>query len=171
MPAFKRRIALQTVLVVGEGKTEEAFLRYIKSLYIYRGCGVAVTIRNAHGKGPNHVVDFAIRQCRNADYDRVVALLDNDLEMSATVGRRAKTRKVQIIRSTPCIEGLLLKILGAHVPATTSECKGRCGIELPENLTSPRNYMQKFPKHILDAQCKAVPELARLLANLTASKT
>ena len=90
-----RRSVSHTVLLVGEGTTEQAFLRYIKSLYISRGCGVGVTIRNAHGKGPDHVVDYAIRPCRNAAYDQVVVLLDTDLEMSAVVRRRARTRKVQ----------------------------------------------------------------------------
>ena len=71
MPARKRRTAYHTVLVVGEGTTECAFLRHIKTLYNSRGCGVSVTIRNAHGKGPDHVVDYAIRQCRNAEYDRI----------------------------------------------------------------------------------------------------
>lgn len=127
MPARIRRAARHTVLLVGEGTTDWAFLKHIKSLYISRGCGVSATIRNAHGKGPDHVVDYAIRQCRNADYDRVVTLLDTDLPMSAAVRGRARSKKVRVIESTPCIEGLLLKILGEHVPGTSAECKTRCG--------------------------------------------
>ncbi len=163
MPASTRRSVSHTVLLVGEGTTEQAFLRYIKSLYISRGCGVGVTIRNAHGKGPDHVVDYAIRQCRNAAYDRVVVLLDTDLEMSAAVRRRARTRKVKIIGATPCIEGLLLKILGEHVPATSAECKQRYGGALPERLTFPEDYMGNFPKDLLNERRDDVPELAQLL--------
>ena len=36
--------ARHTVLLVGEGKTECAFLKHLKSMYISRGCGVAVKI-------------------------------------------------------------------------------------------------------------------------------
>ena len=52
-----RRQARKTVLVVGEGHSEVAFLRHLKSLYAPRSCGVAVNISNAHGKGPAHVID------------------------------------------------------------------------------------------------------------------
>ena len=163
MPAPTRRSVSHTVLLVGEGATEQAFLRYIKSLYISRGCGVGVTIRNAHGKGPDHVVDYAIRQCRNAAYDRVVVLLDTDLEMSAAVRRRARTKKVQIIGSTPCIEGLLLAILGEHVPATSTECKQRYGGVLPVRLVLLEDYSEHFPKNLLDGRRAEVYELDELL--------
>jgi len=167
MPAPTRRSVSYTVLLVGEGTTEQAFLRYIKSLYISRGCGVGVTIRNARGKGPDHVVDYAIRQCRNAAYDRVVVLLDTDLEMSAAVRRRARTKKVQIIGSTPCVEGLLLAILGEHVPATSAECKQRYGGVLPARLMLLEDYSEHFPKNLLDGRRAEVPELGELLGCLS----
>jgi hypothetical protein len=135
----------------------------MKSLYISRGCGVGVTIRNARGKGPDHVVDYAIRQCRNAAYDRIVVLLDTDLEMSAVVRRRARTRKVQIIGSTPCIEGLLLAILGEHVPETSEECKQRYGGVLPARLMLLEDYSEHFPKNLLDGRRAEVSELDELL--------
>jgi len=167
MPARTRRSVSHTVLLVGEGTTEQAFLRYITSLYISRGCGVGVTIRNARGKGPDHVVDYAIRQCRNAAYDRIVVLLDTDLEMSAAVRRRARTKKVQIIGSTPCIEGLLLAILGEHVPETSEECKQRYGGVLPARLMLLEDYSEHFPKNLLDGRRVEVPELDELLGCLS----
>lgn len=162
----KGRAARHTILLVGEGTTDSAFLKHIKSLYIRRGSGVSATVRNAHGKGPDHVVDYAIRQCRNAAYDRVVALLDTDLEMSAAARRRAWSKKIQIIEATPCIEGLMLKILGKHVPVTSAECKTRMGNTLPARLTMPDNYQEKFPKVLLDKRRDDVPELGKLLGYL-----
>ena len=167
MPVHPRRSVSHTVLLVGEGTTEQAFLRYVKSLYISRGCGVGVTIRNARGKGPDHVVDYAIRQCRNAAYDRVVVLLDTDLEMSAAVRRRVRTKKVQIIGATPCVEGLLLAILGEHVPATSAECKQRYGGVLPARLMLLEDYSEHFPKILLDGRRAEVPELGELLGCLS----
>ena len=163
MPLRKGRAARHTILLVGEGATDSAFLKHIKSLYISRGSGVSAKIRNAHGKGPDHVVDYAIRQCRNAAYDRVVALLDTDLEISPTVRRRAKSKKIQIIGASPCIEGLLLKILGEHVPATSVECKTRIGDILLARLTVPDDYQVSFPKDLLDGRRDDVSELGRLL--------
>ncbi len=167
MPSHKRRTPRHTVLLVGEGTTEWAFLKHIKSLYISRGCGVSATIRNAHGKGPDHVVDYAIRQCRNAEYDRVRVLLDTDLEMSVAARGRAGVKKIQIIGSTPCIEGLLLKILDERVPGTSAECKAQCSGTLPARLTLPEDYRAHFPGDLLDERRGEVPELGELLNSLT----
>jgi hypothetical protein len=128
---------------------------------------VGLTIRNAHGKGPDHVVDYAIRQCRNAEYDRVLTLLDTDLQMSAAIRRRARIKKILIIGAMPCIEGLLLKILGEHVPETSVECKRRCGGALPARLTLPEDYMENFTKDLLDGRRNDVPELDQLLSYLS----
>ena len=43
--------AQKTLLIVGEGRHEEAFLNHVKLRYAPRGCGLAVTIKNARGKG------------------------------------------------------------------------------------------------------------------------
>ncbi len=163
MPSRARRAARHTILLIGEGATDSAFLKHIKSLYISRGRGVSAKINNARGKGPDHVVNYAIRQRQNAAYDRVVALLDADLEMSAAARRRAKSKKIHIITAEPCLEGLLLKILGEYVPATSAECKARVGDKLPARLAAPENYQEKFPKHFLNKRRDDVPELGILL--------
>ena len=149
--------------MVGEGQTETAFLKHIKFLYLSRGCGVSTKIRNAHGKGPNHVVNYAVKQKRMAAYDRVVVLLDTDLEMSATTKRKAKSNKIRVIGSTPCFEGLLLKVLGEQVPETSKQCKAQLGNKLPERLTRQEDYQSKFPRELLDARRDDVPELGALL--------
>ena len=163
MPSRGRRVAHHTVLLVGEGKTEWAFLSHIKFLYISRGCGVSVKIRNAHGRGPDQVVDYAIKQRRNAAYDRGVVLLDTDLEMSTAAQKRAKSKKIQIVGSTPCIEGLLLKILNKPVPDTCIECKARVARLHPGQLTIPDSYQEKFPKIVLEKRRHDVLELGKLL--------
>jgi len=52
----------KTLLIVGEGDSEEAFLKHLRELYCSDGAGVAVTVRNAHGKGPEHVINHAAKQ-------------------------------------------------------------------------------------------------------------
>lgn len=73
-----RRQAARTLLLVGEGDAEEMFLRHLKGLFVVRGSGLSVTIKNARGKGAAHVVDFAHRHSLNAAFDEVAALLDAD---------------------------------------------------------------------------------------------
>lgn len=163
MPSRPRRAARHTVLLVGEGATDAAFLHHVKFLYLSRGCGVSATIRNARGKGPDHVVKYAVRCRRNAAYDQVAVLLDADQEMSSGVRRLARSKKVQIIGSIPCIEGLLLKILGQQVPATSKRCKMQVGAKLPDRLTAKESYRPDFSKELLDKRRNDVPELGKLL--------
>lgn len=50
-----KRELVPTLLVVGEGDSEEAFLRHIRQFPLCRRNGTKITIRNAHGKGAAHV--------------------------------------------------------------------------------------------------------------------
>jgi len=49
-----KRKTYRTLLLVGEGATEVAFLKHVKSLFVPRDAGLKVTIKDAHGKGANH---------------------------------------------------------------------------------------------------------------------
>ncbi len=103
--------AQRTLLIVGEGYHEEAFLSYVKKLYAPRGCGLSVTIKNARGKGAQHVIEWTIRQIANTDYDMAAALLDTDTDWSEAIAKRAKIKKIQVLKSEPCFEALMLRLL------------------------------------------------------------
>ncbi len=102
----------RTLLIVGEGRHEEAFLNHLKQLYVSRGCGLSVTIKNARGKGVLHVVKWTVRQAANADYDVVAALLDTDTDWNATTEKLAKTKKIHVLKSEPCFEAMMLRLIG-----------------------------------------------------------
>lgn len=104
------RRARVTVLLVGEGHAEVGFLRHLHGLLVTRRGGVAVTIKNARGKGAAHVVNFAIRQSRNAQYDRKLALLDTDTDWSPKVQALARRHGVDVVPCAPCLEALLLRL-------------------------------------------------------------
>ncbi len=110
-----------TVLLVGEGYAECAFLKHLKGLYLQRSSSVAVTIKNAYGKGARHVVDVAIRQSRNAQFDTVAALLDTDTGWNEKTASLANRAKVIVIQATPCLEALLLRAHKKPVEGKTVE--------------------------------------------------
>ena len=114
------RQAARTVLLVGEGDAEVLFMRHFKSLYVNRHSGVAVTIKNARGMGAAHVVDFAYRQSRNADYDAKAALLDTDVGWNDKTRAAARKAKVEVLACTPCLEALLLSMHRVPVDGRTS---------------------------------------------------
>ena len=158
-----RRQANTTVLVVAEGHSEVAFLRYLKSLYVPRGCGVAVTVSNAHGKGPAHVIDHAIGQMRSPNaYKLAAVLFDDDLPCPASHVRKARKHALHLLRSAPCFEALLLEILARHVPARAQHCKARFDVDYGIDRCDPDGYAPLFPKTTLEARRPEVLNLDAL---------
>lgn len=162
------RVVLKTVLLVGEGHSDEAFLEHLKSLYISRGCGVHVTIRNAYGKGPEHVIETAIRYAKNADFKLKAALLDKDIPWTTKIISYAARNKVHLLGSTPCFEGLLLKILNQPVPDVCGKCKERLYPQLSGKPTQPSSYAVLFPKAVLETKRAMIADLENLIKILTA---
>ena len=96
-PRHPNRPQYRTLLLVGEGETEQAFLQHVKALYVQCGSGLRVTVRCAHGKGAGHVVDYAIRQ-RIHQLDQVAAQLDTDAGWTAAVQKRAREKRIHLMR-------------------------------------------------------------------------
>ena len=159
---WKPRHSKKTVLVIGEGDAEVTFLRHLSKLYNNRGCGVACTIRCAHGKGPEYILALPERYSRTIQYDHSVVLLDTDLTWPEARVARAKSRGVELLPSAPCIEGLLLDVLAMPIPETCRECK-RAVKQLSINLLRPASYDAHFPKPSLDKRRDHVPTLSRLI--------
>ncbi len=104
--------ARRTLLFVGEGAHEVAFLSHLKNLFVLRGCGLHVKIKNARGKGALHVVEWAVKQIRSAAYDTCAVLVDTDTDFTPEVAKIAKKNKIILLKSEPCLEALLLRVLG-----------------------------------------------------------
>jgi hypothetical protein len=137
--------------VVGEGHSEAAFLRYLKSRYAPRGCGVAVTVSNAKGRGPAHVIAHTIGQMRSQnDYDLVAAMLDADLPCPPADLKKARDHRISLIWSSPCFEAMLLEILEDYVPLRTHHCKIRFDASYGIDRCDPDAYAELFPRDTLE---------------------
>jgi hypothetical protein len=108
----KFRVQKKTLLLVGEGYDDEAFLKYLKSILVLRNAGLEVKIKNAKGKGAKHVIEWTIKQAAIADYDKVAALFDTDTDWTPAVEKQAKKHKVLLLKSDPCFEAMMLRLLG-----------------------------------------------------------
>lgn len=159
-----RRTVLKTVLIVGEGDTEKAFLDHLKRLYVTRGCGVAVTVRNAHGKGPGNVIDAAMRHAKNGDFDIVAVLMDTDLPWTDEVRILAREHRICMVGATPCVDGLLLQILGERVPEQSKRCKDAFHARLGRKPFVREAYEPDFSKPLLNKKSATIPALGKLLA-------
>lgn len=153
----------KTLLVVGEGKTEVAFLSYLRSLYCRDGAGAHVTVKDAHGKGPENVLDTAVGMKRGTSYDQLAAVLDTDIPWTDKLKNEARNQQVELIGNSPCIEALFLRVLGLNVPRSTSQCKRAIYTRLGVNLTDKNNYEGWCNKDNLDVLSSSEPELAKLI--------
>ena len=160
----KLRQQRTTLLVVGEGATEAAFLSYLRRLYCSGNKGPKVTVRNAHGKGPEHVLDFARRAQRGVAFDYVVAFLDTDIPWTDALKKQAKQSKIELIGNTPCIEGLFLKMLGKPVPTLSAHCKKQLSVTLSYGLLAADEYEQWCSTELLTDCALTDKELSRLLS-------
>jgi len=159
----KTRQARKTLLVVGEGDSEVAFIKHLRQIYCANGAGVSVTVRNAHGKGPDNVIHTAIALKRSGGYDQVAALLDTDLLWSPTIRKAAEKSRIALVGSTPCLEGLLLAVLGVQVPERSDQCKDELHLRVGSRMLDADDYQAPFSRVVLQGARSRVPSLDLLL--------
>ena len=162
-----RRFVLRTVLLVGEGDAEVAFIDHLKALYIARGCGLALTVKNARGKGALHVVDVAVRQSRNAAFDVRAVLLDTDTDWNEKTQSIARKAKVQVVPCRPCLEAMLLALYGETAQGKSSaHHKQAFATRFGAQAHDASVYARHFPLGLLEKARAVSPELEQLLALL-----
>jgi hypothetical protein len=155
--------AQRTLLIVGEGYHEEAFLNYVKQLYARRGCGLSVTVKNARGKGAQHVIGWTIRQTANADYDMVAAMLDTDTDWTPAIAKQAKTKKIQVLASDPCFDAVMLRLRGIRPTGDAKAMKRQLAPLVGDKPTQRQSYAAHFGSDCLEAGRSLEPTIDALL--------
>ena len=160
-----RKATRKTVLLCCEGKADQTFVAYLRSIYTARRPGAPyVWPKQAGGKGGNHVIATLLGELRCAKPDRAVALLDADCPPTSAKHREARQNGIEFIILAPCLEGLLLKVLGQKVPQSSQACKSRLKAIDCRDPFQPGFYAKHFPKGLLDAVRQSVVELDALLS-------
>ncbi|OGT48818.1 MAG: hypothetical protein A3E82_08390 [Gammaproteobacteria bacterium RIFCSPHIGHO2_12_FULL_38_11] len=157
--------AKETLLIVGEGYSEVAFLNHVKQLFSERVDGRQIKIKNAKGKGAKHVIDWTIRQTFNADYDRVAVVFDTDTTCwNSDVRKKAEKNSITLLASEPCFEAMLLRVLGKSDSGVASALKKRFALYVNNDSTVMENYGKFFPKKILmESTEKSIQNLLKLV--------
>lgn len=145
------KVQKTTLLVMGEGECEKAFLEHFKSLYNERNSGKKIKIDHAGGGSPHDVIKYTRKQNHNRAYNEIYILIDSDVEVQASDLKLAKKEGFTILYSTPiCLEGMLLKVLNQPIPNTNDDCKNKLYPQLSGNPTQKESYSPLFDKPILD---------------------
>jgi len=162
-----RNLMRSTLLVVGEGADDRAFITHMKKLYCPRDSGISVKVEAGDGGSPGNVITHAIRKYQGKDYDRRLFLLDADLPPDEADYKRATKQGYQIILWQPqCLEGALLDTLGEPVAQheSSQQLKARLHPRLDGKHTDDSAYATLFTRQILDAgQNAAVTQVRKAL--------
>lgn len=151
----KRRVLQKTtLLVIGEGADDQAFINHMKGLYCPRECGRVAKVEAGDGGSPGNIITTAIRTFRGVDYDRRILVLDSDIPPSAAEEKQARSAGFEIILWSPqCLEGALLEVLDERVGEheTSQRLKARLHPRLAGPHTEAAAYAPLFPQAVLDA--------------------
>lgn len=153
----------RTLLIVGEGRHEEAFLKHVKHLFALRDGNLKITIKQAGGKGAQHVIEWTGRQIANASYDKVAALLDTDTDWNDSVAKKARQRKIIVLTSDTCLEAMLLRVLGVTPAGDTRNLKKQFAPYVNYDAACHVNYTTHFSKDRLIAARESEPTIDELL--------
>ena len=158
------RSVRRTVLICGEGKSEEALFLHLRKLYASgRENPPKVTPKKSGGKGGNNVIATLLGQAACGRYDRLVACLDMDEPPDADASREAKKKKVERVELFPCLEGFFLDILGIRKAENSTVCKQRLR-QVDRRCPYDTGFLSdNFPRNVLDSRRAEIPELDALL--------
>lgn len=160
------RVVRQTVLIVGEGYAEEAFLKHLRSLYTSRAEGRSLTVRNARGKGAASVVSETGRIARRLPHSFVASLFDADTDLDGAVAQEARKKKIVPVSCNPCIEAVLLRMHGDAEERDSAGHKKAFEQRFGVPAHDARVYPKHFPRELLDAVRSTCPQLNELLTLL-----
>jgi hypothetical protein len=156
----KPRTTRHTTLIVVEGESEAVLIKHLRN-HFGQDAGSRITVKSASGNG-DAVLKTAINSFEA--FDRRVALYDADWQPQEKHLQAARKRKIQILTCSPCLEGLLLEILGEKPATTSADCKRRLKLQLGEaTLTNPQTYERHFPHLLLTSRADALNTLRALI--------
>ena len=161
-----KRSLLSTLIIVGEGAHEKAFLSHLKALYS-ANTDQKVKIDSADGGSPQDIVRTAVKKSRHIDYDRKFILMDSDIVVDDAAKKLAKDNNITIILSEPlCLEGMLLKLLGINAPDTSKKCKALLHPKLDGNPADKNSYVRLINKGLLEvSEIEQIVLLLKILEN------
>lgn len=164
-----RIVTNTTLLIVGEGIHDKAFINYLKHLYDSRDNNQKISVHSADGGSPNDILRTTMKKYKHTDFQKTYILIDSDVLINQQTRDLARRNKITLIESTPvCLEGMLLTVLGEKVRLgdTSDACKARLHHRLDGHPASKDSYSILFPKTLLDeTKIAQIIELRELISN------
>ncbi|RUR30175.1 hypothetical protein ELY33_10185 [Vreelandella andesensis] len=151
--SHKRQAKKTTLLIVGEGADDQAFIKHMQQQLLQRHSGIKPTIEKQSGGSPGNIIDNATRKYAHQGFDQRFIVLDADIPPSQQERDKARKNGYSLIFWAPtCLEGALLDVLGEGVNAheTAQQLKSRLHPRLNGTHTCPVAYAALFPKTVIE---------------------
>ncbi|MGL5250362.1 MAG: hypothetical protein ACRC7P_04690 [Enterovibrio sp.] len=162
-----RHVSLTTLLIVGEGSDDKAFIEHLRTLFVQRNGGRKVTIKAGDGGSPGNIITHASRAYKAEGYDLRYLVLDSDIPLTAANISQARKAGYEILLWKPqCLEGALLEVLGEKVQdhETSLQLKSRLHPRLAAHHTKPEAYAKLFDQQRLaETKNASVVSICRIL--------
>lgn len=161
-PRKKQRHSLRAVFIGIEderGGAGDLFIKYIKERFVNRD-HVSVTHRPCGGGSYADMLRTARQRAGNDDYDKHLMVWDADRDETGE-DKIPSAEKFEYVPMSPCIEGVLLCILGRPVPQNSQKCKAALRAESPFDCIE--KFHQKF-KDIPVETFRGHPAVSQILS-------
>lgn len=96
-----RNREIATLLAVGEGAADAAFVKHMKGIYDDRESGQRISVESADGGSPLAMVKLIAKRHQHASFDRKFLLIDSDIEIPKEARDLAETAGLELIISEP----------------------------------------------------------------------
>lgn len=148
-----RQASRTTLLIVGEGPDDQAFIKHMNQQFRADNAGVKPMIEKQSGGSPGNIITNAARKYGHLPFDQRFFVLDSDIPISQQDHDKAKKYGYRIILWSPiCLEGALLDVLGEKIGSdeAAASLKKRLHPLLDGHHTDSNAYQSRFPKAVLD---------------------
>jgi len=168
---MSRIVRRTTLLVVGEGPSDKAFLDHMKVCLNIRELGRSVTVEAGDGGSPGNVINNSIRKNSSKEFDKKVVILDSDVQITRRDRTLADQNDYDILQWSPvCLEWSLLEVLSERVGNETCRAlKNRLERLVAGKLTDKKSYEKRFTCKVLEeTQQSSVRDVRDILLGRTA---
>ena len=162
-----KRTIKKIIYIRCEGKTEVAFLKHIKNLYLSRETGQEkmIKIKSEEGGSLQSMQKSIQKEKEVSHIDESYILLDGDIISRQNKDHSHPDWITDIWITKPCLEGFLLDVIGYKKPQKSKECKKQFEkniLNAKDKLKSER-YNKIFTKVNLEEKRNDIPLLNKIL--------
>ncbi len=150
MTRKKREVISTTILLCGEGSNDEAWLKYLKSIFATRNCRVKIC--NGGGGSPTSIIRKMTHREEFNYYTHRYVLIDSDRPETEEALIKARKNNIAVIISEQCLEVELLKLCNVtgNVLKRVKEDSKKAKEEFAKiGKHDSKSYSKLFPKTLL----------------------